>query len=188
MSNKKDIIRVGDYVRVVKPNRFLRCGYPLTIHDVMPEVHRMVSETDLTDYICSALEVNHQQLDEYGKFNTFLRNIAYCKLRQKKFGGRNRSIHTVFDPSLQDVVGKVSIIKYHKTGMYVPGSCYTTIDSEYDCDPPFLSNEKTHKILSITYVSNGSLIVPFDYLNIEDIHVKKVTEKEYIEFNNKVCK
>ena len=84
------------------------------------------------------------------------------------FGGKTRSIHTKLDPTLKDKNFMVMSKRRVKTGTYSPGHY-----DEDGGDSPYLSNEKTHVLLSLTTYSMGELI-NCDAIEIEEKNVVKI--------------
>jgi len=146
--SKKDekIIRVSDKVRIVNPEFFIRCGYPKTFEDVREEVvlkhsvdiESLLSKTHLTTDMLGLGDMGDALLCR----NKIINAITYVKLKKTRFGGSERSIHTI---RLEQYEGKEFHIFFVKTGTYQRG----WRSHENDYSPAFLAHEKTHKILSI---------------------------------------
>jgi hypothetical protein len=155
------IIRIGDKVRILEPNLFVRCGYPLCLDDMRKIVVRdhsgnienllkLVGEVSSITF----LEDNDNPSREFDKIRDVL---AYILLKKKHFGGTRRSIHTEVNEKLRGKIVEVIDIFFVKTGTYSPDSYYSW-DGEYE--PPYLANEETHKILSFDKLEN---IYPSNY-------------------------
>ena len=103
-----------------------------------------------------------------------LEHAQLSGLRIEGFGGNERKIYTeevgIHDGVKADVVD----IHYVKTGTYVRGfgSSYDEWTGEYDYDPSYLTDQKTHKILTLNYI--GNIFVKEDADRIEDINVVKI--------------
>jgi hypothetical protein len=102
--------------------------------------------------------------------------VAYAKLREEKFGGKQRSIHTENRPKLANATYFVTGIFYVKSGVYCPGSWYGGYGwgEDNDYDPPFLDKQKTHKILRLSFMPE---------ICIEAINVVKITKENDEEFS-----
>lgn len=153
---KKHVIREGDWVRIVNPEMFVRCGYPLSIEDCKAELDDTLTpqiRAILIDQIGYDGDMSRAIEDILGRF-------AYYDLKAKRFGGRERTIHTEYNESLKGEMVQVHGKKVCYTGTYVLGS-----RNWEDCDPPYLDHPKAHIILS---VSTGY----FDTYRIEACHVE----------------
>lgn len=183
VKTNKNIIRVGDRVKVVTPTFFLRCGYPITIDeeaDRVLEEHQAAISKFLQETVkCSSFYPEggysiHFVVDEHmhrKASREIARSLAYIRCKQKGFGGKQRQLHTEERPDYKDQEGTVRKIRYVKTGEYVPacGGGYNPW-GECDYDPPYLAEDKTHKILSVQFHGWGWI------QDIEAIHVLKLEE------------
>lgn len=168
--NKPNVIRVGDQVRIVNPLMFIRCGYPLGIEDGKRAVeHKREAVRQLFDYPSSPdclFDYNDAKSED-----KILRVLAVKWLYSQRFGGRERTIHTVLRPDLKGVTMEVSSIKTVMTGYYVPGCSGGGYFDEGDPEPPDLSNRKTHRILEgFTH----SVYIDSHLLMIESVHIEKL--------------
>lgn len=182
-----NIIRVEDKVKILNPEIFIRCGYPLTPADLYEEVAKQYGEKinafvrETLGFPPKQISTTEEEIDydfyydsrEAGTLeNKILEAFCYYSVKMKGFGGKERKIYTETSKSYQDKIGIVEKIKFHKTGIYTPGRGpgYSAYEPD-DYDPPYLSNEKTHKILKLKF--------PYGYkeylspVQIESIHVKK---------------
>lgn len=168
-----NVIRVDDYVKIVTPDFFIRCGYPLT--------KEIVKETLLTKEkklkILQLLEIKTETLDfieENKTYQKILDELAYHILKQNEFGGKERKIYT---ETLQDLTNKeyrVISKSVKKTGFYKPSSYYGYYEPEYE--PAFLEKEKGNVILTLNCYSYKFK----DWLKIEAKNVIKIsTEKDF---------
>lgn len=158
MSTKKkldpEIIRVGDTIKVVNPQMFIRCGYNMEletetiniIERFKPEIEHLMTKVKASGDDC---------IDKVAKA------LAYFRIRQAQFGGKERQIFTEPHEELQDKKFKVQNINFVKTGKYFPPEGW---DEGFSSGG--LENEKTHKILTI-YTLNEAL-------KIEACNVEKV--------------
>lgn len=146
--SRRDIIRVGDWVKVVTPKIFIRCGYPLDRETAVNDCILMF-EADLRRYFyCQGLLHDDKLIYgyEHKALSNVLRSIAYLYQQSENFGGRERTIYTEDSPRLDSVVVQVAEIKFVVTGSYFAPS------GSEDCyEPGGLSYSKRHKILGCNY-------------------------------------
>ena len=71
--------------------------------------------------------------------------MAYGIMRREHFGGRKRTIHTKTVSEYENDVFTVQGVRFVKTGEWAPGGQSGYYGEDYD--PPYLANEKTHRIL-----------------------------------------
>lgn len=179
MSKKKDpkIIRVGDYVKIIKPDVFIRCGYPMDFK----EQTKAILNNHLNDIRKFLKEIFNIQ-DDYLLFEEDIRSyshceekiakaIAYVQCKNARFGGKERKIYTEYIERFLEVEGVVDEIRFVKTGTYYAPSGGYSYNEDYDYDPGGLINEKTHKILTIQ--TND-----FNDFEIEAINVIKTKESD----------
>lgn len=155
---KKNIIRVGDKVKVIIPDFFIRCGYPATVSSKSAEI---LEQFEIP--IQMLLEKLNIPKDSY-VFDKVLHKIcnelAWGTLKIEGFGGNERQIFTKYNEHKLNKEFIVRKIKRVKTGFYSKG------DNEY---PPYLSQEKTHKLL---HLDNWNGLI------IEEKNVIKIHEEE----------
>lgn len=187
MSKRKNIIRVGDHVKIVTPELFVRCGYPLTkqiVKDTLiteeqkQAIWKMLNEfgikkqtiddgTPLLDYT--------DALNADNKFSDILDIMAGNILREKKWGGRERKIYT---KRQEELIGKEVVVwdkKVVKTGKYVPSwGGYDYYYGGYEYDPAYLSDEKTNVIYKISHPLDVDLVHTLEGLWIEKRCVEKI--------------
>lgn len=168
-SKRDDIIRVGDNVKIVNPEIYVRCGYPWNKDYAIENLIDVSEKLDLLDLLCvdykldrfgegfDITDTNHYKLRTYEKM---LDEFAYLKLREKGFGGSSRKIITVRDETKLGVECVVIKKFYKHSGEH---------DSSDGCN--FLSKTKVHKILDI-YPTSGPLF--WEDIKIEDINVIKL--------------
>lgn len=187
---KKTIIRIGDFVKIIKPEIFVRCGYDLDYQTITQEIEKKFCK-EIVEFIkqfpfaCDKNNAFYSELDldagypiysdkdsidigtsSYRCFTKIAEALAYEKIKKEIKTGSERKIFTTIDDTMNiDKHRYVENIKYFKTGIYNSG--YQ--DSYGEWGSPFLSNEKVHKILIL-----------YPYIWIEDIHVIKTqpTDKE----------
>lgn len=182
---KKQIIRQGDVVRIINPEFFIRCGYPLCLKDGI----KMIMEDKeglkaLDDGIAEVLEdkikpsgtnasnsifrdifvsrssvLTRTQKD----FESIIKILAYYKIKKLKFGGNKRQIFTKRVEEAKGHDFEVLKKKMVVTGNYIPGSKGgSTPYGDYEAEPPCLDDSKSHMIL---YLNDGSVDGHFFYVN-----------------------
>lgn len=171
------IIRRGDVVEIVNPQAFLRCGYPLSLEDGKEYIEKNMNKDVLGLLNKVAGKENRFNNSTYHKI---VKLLAYEYIKSENFGGNERRI---FTKEYKDMKGKealVESIKFVKTGIYNRGYVGYNYSGDYECDPPYLSYEKTHKILtlSITRPRKDSELNWYEPIMIEAIHVKKLMSEE----------
>lgn len=202
---KKDpkIIRVGDTVKIINPELFVRCGYPLSRNDCVGMIEKQY-ESDIIDLIhCVYQGIDFIKRDADGKFpdsSFVLKNdvfsdkfddsfrlssvyreivdrLSYAKLISLNFGGNERKIFIEKKEEFRNKVAKVVGIRFVKTGIY--GAGYQFADDDW-CQSG-LSNEKTHKILKLNSLGenrSNKWTVYGQNISIEAIHTEKIFEIE----------
>jgi len=164
-----NIIRVGDRVMIANPTLFIRCGYPLSKAEMVKEVNGHFGEI-IDDLIYSATSGNiftkkhhafapippikdlfAEDIPKHVGKNTrdkIVEELASCRIFARKFGGSDRTLHTKHCPELRGRIFQVAKIKFVTTGKYWP-SRGNISDWEDDYEPPCLSEQKVHKILTL---------------------------------------
>lgn len=158
---KKNVIRIGDTVRVLRPKWVKRVGYPLVWTDLLEEVRSDPRSAEAL----KVLEISTAELTNE-KISHFVRAVALARVEQRGFGGNERSLHYMKmggeDDSILDVIG-LDCVPCHghvgtefevlgkrivKTGKrFAPWSGRSGPDYEYDYEPGGLENCKTHILL-----------------------------------------
>lgn len=163
MPKDKNLIRIGDKVKVINPDIVDRCGYPLT--------RQIVKDTMITkeqkDAIITMMrafsggtpipiveelpqDLFYVQQDDvppdvdFDTYDKILDSFVFQILKDKNFGGRERILHITHRESLRDKAGWVSERKVVKTGTYKGGGGSYSYDGDFDYEPPYLDNEETH--------------------------------------------
>lgn len=145
MKTAPHIFRIGDRVRIITPDIFVRCGYPF---DIQYAIDNLVT-TDEKKIIQNLLEGpffsfgNAQWRQNYHRM---LRSLAHQRLCNEGFGGNERRIHTVNRPELAYVEGYVIGKRMVRTGKYSRGS-YGSYGEDGEASE--LRNTKCHQILKI---------------------------------------
>jgi hypothetical protein len=165
--------RVGELVKIVVPREFIRCGYPLSIKDVMLQdfaeieaaCERMFtvlenrsvpgppepksSEVGTWEVVPVVGRATTMSATVHGMLCSA---IAAYRLEERGFGGDIRQIFETDDlvPFLCGELWVVASKKYVKTGKRYPSSSYySPYSGEYDYKPGGLEDEKTHCIYTI---------------------------------------
>lgn len=143
--------KIGDRVRIMNPEFFIRVGYPLTLDDAYENI-----EGDWKSLIqkINQNSPNYFKITEKMKFQ-LRRDLAYSYLQTKSFGGNERKLYTVKLDNPHYYYEYFTIVskKVVKTGKYG----YEQVDDEdYDycrCPSfkPVLTNQKTHVILELDH-------------------------------------
>lgn len=210
---KKEVIRQGDIVRVIHPEFFIRCGYPLSIKDgmdmIMNDEEAMTALSQgidkalnkkcsipLKDEILGLVPHTNRPRKISNDFNRIIRILAYYRIANEGFGGKERSIYTKWVEEAKGKEFKVIGKKTVATGTYVPASGgYSSYSGEYEYDyeAPFLDGLKNHVILELmdgsydgNYYFVGNTIKELGTcLWIEKCNVEKVKrERANGKFNN----
>lgn len=146
MKNNK-IIRRNDNVKIIIPNFFVRCGYPMCPENETKSIFREFGK-EINGLLTKIGVKRFQNFGNTEFLDKLCKEIAYAKCKTNHYGGHDRQIFTQEMPELKDSTFHVLNTKYVKTGKYNHGSFYQTIDGS-DYEPAYLSNEKTHKLLQI---------------------------------------
>lgn len=167
---KKQVFKIGEKVKIINPEFFIRCGYNLTIQDglnmITPEERQVILKM-----LDKKSQFNYSYHGGDKIFDKILNEIAYSKIRGMGFGGKERKIFTKRIENLTNGTGTIISKKTVKTGKYESGYVSGWETPEYN--PPFLGNEKTHIILSLDLVENPDEIY-LDALRIEEKNVEKI--------------
>lgn len=175
----ESIIRKDDTIRVVIPEIVERVGYPLNIKNIIdsitPEQLEELSKCLFSIFNISSSFVASDLLNPLDNNDLYkdriINGIARMMIRQRGWGGKNRSIHVKSVPELKDKMFCVLERKTVKTGTYNPSSgSGPDYWGEYDYEPAYLSNEKTHVLYGIMDPS----IITSELTYIEKRCVQKV--------------
>lgn len=150
------MIKIGSIIRVIKPHIFIRCGYPLTLGDEAKRIKSQFSTeiNELLHKILGTTPSSYAGITHIGPPSKLVKQIAYTSLMIQKFGGPERTIHTLHVPSIENLIGEVTSIKTCVTGTYYSGS--TSGDYE-DYEPPMLYNQKRHRIVKVSH-KHGNIL------------------------------
>ncbi len=182
--DRTKIIRCGDRVKIINPQFFVRCGYPLTKEDIKRDfitneerglIEKLLGITHHTDHIESLL-LNSSFRKTNETYEKILDDLAFYKLKQKGFGGSERNIFTIprdeFKNTECQVVGKRVV----QTGVYAKD--YDCGDyGEYYSSWSFLSHQKSHVILSLN-IWRDSRELEIEASNVEKLGVVSDQERE----------
>jgi hypothetical protein len=171
---KRTVYHVGDRVQVVEPLVVIRVGYPLTKEDALKAVEKEHAQK-VSDFIVS---VTGNPVDitttDPRLCADLLDALASHWIRSKGFGGKERKIYTEIDERFRNTSGWTVCSKRHvKTGTYCSGGYSGGYDSEPDYDPPYLSNEQTHTLLTI---EPPDWKLSLTSIEIESVNVEKESQ------------
>lgn len=165
---KKHVYKVGDIVRIKNPVFVQRVGYPWTKEYVKRNVITEEQKKAIDDLLVKfGLKWDKTQIDEIatlveGKdeqcYEDILNRLAYYVLRNKQFGGKERTLHTELVEEYRDKPAKVISKRRVKTGIYCTASGGYDYDyGGYEYVPPYLEEEKTHIILSLEIYTDDNM-------------------------------
>lgn len=191
----KSKIKVGDHIKVINPEFFVRCGYPLCLADVREKLGKDLG-TKIDDFVdevmgCTITDRRFIIDDRKNRevYNRILTALSRFYMVQNRFGGSERKI---FTKSFPDRKGKTFVV--HKksvkiTGYYVKGWSDISYYGDGEYQPPYLENQKRHNLLHLSVetldsnifsvleaMSKFELVDLEDFFIIEDIHVEKVEQ------------
>ena len=195
MKKKDNIIRVGDIVRVINPEFFVRCGYPLDFYSAKDIVRQKFS-THIAQFM-SEIGFRSAPTNPVFKFYTkeesdnkdytvekIISALAYEYVAKKGFGGKEKKIYTNRKEEYLNKEFRVIEKKVRCTGTYYPSSGgYDSWSGDYDYECGGLDGGGTHIILTVeefVRLNNGEIetIHYGNDLKIERTNVEKVIEKD----------
>ena len=177
MKQRNKYARVGEFVKVVTPKEFVRCGYPLCMKDVMEQQYEEI-EKDCRR-VFAALENRKLPQESQsvitevpppedffavavsrtpGVENTMSPTvhgmlcaaIAAWRLEEQNFGGNERIIVERDSPFAVGQFALVTGKRFVKTGKRFRSLSYgPDHNGEYDYEPGGLKNESTHCVYLI---------------------------------------
>ena len=165
---KRKLPKVGDYIRVIVPLTFVRCGYPMTKEEALEKVNAEYSQ-NVEDLFTDIFSKSDKKLMPINKHSVIFKPsgnnvrelskikikdiLAYEYLRHYRFGGRERKIYVAKAPQLFRKICKVIGWKNVNTGSYYsPSNGYDSYTGEYDNEPGGLDDMRSHKIIEIEEV------------------------------------
>lgn len=162
---KRPTIRVGDYVRIVTPTFVRRVGYRLVWTEVIDDLATDPTVLDAMRTLrllpdSFVISVYASEWTKQPVIREFLTGLARAKVRQQKFGGPERMLHTYEIPEAAGRIVHVNGKRIAKTGTYDRGYQSSGWFGEPEYEPPCLTDIKTHVLLST------------DFGEIESIHVE----------------
>jgi hypothetical protein len=178
---KKDkIIRIGDRVRIINPEIFIRSGYGLTVEDMIRNKMTKEDSNKIDQFLhtvgVKASLVSLGKRSEYDNaFDSVVKAIARYKLWENSWGGNERKIYTKNVPELLNIEYVVVNKKTIQTGIRIPG-WYSAYDN-YGERTSFKSNG-SHVILEI--VRQRSSNDPPSYFDEENYDRIKI-QREFVE-------
>lgn len=184
----KPKIKIGDLVRIVNPQIFVRCGYPLCIADVSKSIDKRVIIDCLVQAEVGSKEEIERIISYYPHhklqraYREILRGISLAVMISKRFGGSERKIYTEEKPEL---TGK--IVKVESKRQVVTGDRYSGCGPGYygdEAEGPSLENQKRHTLIKFwpiyydqsSEVHSAFLCCDDEGLEIEQVHVEKVEQ------------
>ena len=190
MSKNKNVIRVGDKVEIIKPEVYLRTGYPLSTQDII-EKHITQEERELLDKLAATVGYKRFNSDMFGlgsdaEYDKLEYAFARAKLRSMLWGGRERTVHIKEEPDFLNCIGIVHSKKYVKTGTYCDSGSHQGYYDEYpEYEPAYLKNEKTVIIYNVTIHYQGMLSHDREF---PQTSIAKISDEDYNEILNKTDK
>ncbi len=172
---KKDpkIIRVGDMVKIINPEFFVRCGYPMDFNDAYEHIDRN-HNAPMHELIKSMIP-EAGPVRKHKVYEKLVRIFAYEYMRSKKFGGPERKIYTMRIRKQLLKVYRVLDIRFVKTGIYYPGDLDNSEGIAYLDQLPYLDKEKTHKLLQLDCLATvDGIVEPFDWMEARNVRKENV--------------
>lgn len=182
---KKQVYHINDRVKIVNPEEFERCGYPLTTQIVKDtlitkeqkdKINDLLTCFKLNTPIYSSIIVEHITDNKY--YQEILQTLARGVLCQNKWGGNEKKIYTKRREELKGREGCVISKKVKRTGFYEPAASYQGYYDDYpEHEPAYLAVSKSHVILELELCNNtDNRIVGYETIWIEEKNVELVKE------------
>lgn len=168
---KREVIRIGDTVRVLRSRLVKRVGYPIVWYDLMEEVEQ--SERVWQAY-CLLQGLSLEGEEKAGLFEIkhprenmpryYLKACAMLEVERRDFGGKVRSLHyyptwpveggstAQYLKGAPDMAGGIYMVdskRVVKTGKRFHASGGVSHDGEYWGKPGGLEDCKTHVLLGV---------------------------------------
>jgi hypothetical protein len=151
MGKRKDIIRVGDTVRIINPIVVDGCGYRRDFN-FWNRVARRFFGKKVRQYIKDNRPVS-KSMTYSNRLETKIVRVIASELLGTHMRGGVRRLKTRENPQLKDKEYTVCEVKIYRTGKYVPSSSSYDWEGGYDYEPAYLENSKTHKVLNLGFWS-----------------------------------
>lgn len=181
-------IKVGSHVRIINPQIFIRCGYPMCISETIKTIDpkiviaAMVSTGAGTYDEISTLIKRHPHHHIHRAYKKIISGLALAKMMANSYGGSERKIYTEERPEFKDKIVIVESKRRVVTGSRWPGCGPGYYGDE--AEGPTLENQKHHVILSfwtVFYGENerisGGITISGDTLEIEQSNVELWTPR-----------
>lgn len=153
---KKNSPKVGDWVVIVDPRLFVRCGYELTPESVRNDVLRLYDK-ELAPFRKVFGIGLYFQPNSCDAFDKIVYQLCYHYVHKQDFGGRERKIFQGdAEEKLRGVTVQICEIKRIVTGLYNPGYRCGSYDDPWEYSPPYLSKQKHHTVYS--FFPNGQIV------------------------------
>lgn len=184
-------LRIGDRVKIIRPLRLIRCGYPLGVEEA-----RQVVAEQYSKQLGNLLEgIRGEAPSEFGNYigrydkdrayNRLINAAAFAYLEARAYGGSDRTLHTEELPALQDAEFVVYDVNRCMTGER-EASWYDPYDGEGE--NATLRNRAVHVILETKEVwrpttqAGHQIAGPLydgykESFRIEAIHCQKVVHQ-----------
>lgn len=149
MSN---LIKIGDKVKIINPQIFVRCGYPLCILDVVSKIEPSVIIEFLSRAGAGTAEEVSRIITHYPHhrlqraYKEAARAGALAMMIAHRFGGSERRIYTKEVPELKDCV-----VRVESKRRVVTGDRYSGCGPGYygdEAEGPSLENQQHHVLIS----------------------------------------
>lgn len=167
-SRKSPVFHKGDKVKIIKPEIFVRCGYPKSKLDFPVSLEEREKIKSLLVSFVASSEFYDYRYD--CSLDKICDEVSYLRLLKNNFGGYERKIHTFHNDRYIDIIGEVISKRIVKTGTYDYG--YLGYDG--DSCPPCLKNESSHIILTLNVSYSYSASLPYIIFEIEETNVIKI--------------
>lgn len=154
---KKIVYHIGDKVKIINPLFIQRVGYVWDKKYVIKNVITPEQKQALEEFLIKCGFVSGTSgggLFSYA-YEEIMERLAYWVLRKEGFGGKERSIHTKLRETAREKIATIIKKRVVKTGKYTEGR--TTGWEEPEYNPPYLSNEKSHVLLTLDYYFDDNL-------------------------------
>lgn len=153
---KKSPFQKGVTVRVIIPERFVRCGYNLT-PKIAAEQLKAKHEQDIIEFLdklgigglteFNRRDLEHRKLRDHRLTDRLMGDLGYFYAGAMGMGGTERKIHTIPAPEYAGLEATIYDSRSVMTGEYYgPSGGYSSYDGEYDYEPGGLAGQQHHRI------------------------------------------